>query len=434
MGKFESIHSLQSKGLFRFVIIVMSLIILCSNIVIGKQYIIRNVPYFSQQTEYSCGATSLQMALSYFDGNFHRQMKEKSLLKETVSFRIISQESIVDVARTSNHTGTCSLDVIRSARFSTISSTPISQYYLQYPKQAPMNGWFGIENSHNLLNKSLDSIYYFGGLMSMYYPERDSYLKSEKCSEKKGGEGNVKCWAKEMIESFLKFDIPVICLMFYDLNDSEGHYRLAVGYETKLDESGNEIPTHIIMWDPYNREGNPPISNFTISEFCNLWNYTELRFENTCYRPYFGAVMYPLDIKAMVSREGHLMVEYGHPKHLVSSDFVSKHVEKTLVIDNVVAKIRIYQTIPNQEDILKEVESVDLQMNPSRLNFGQNLSFSWKLPANLLLEKNIRIKIGIYGLVCDKTLTWLYEPNTDKFSQSYKYCDQVGGTIFIKTD
>ena len=410
---------------------------------------------------------------------------------------IIDQRSIMDVARTSNHTGTNSLDVVRSARFSQpLSSTPTQQYHVQFPSDAPEHGWFGriglkrssssnsSSNSNNcegtttssdstfsrdndhidrnihdkekkveFNTRSLsattitdDSLYDHTGLLTMYYPERaseSSWLHSSNCKNKLGGfESGVKCWVSELVHEFLKQDIPVICLMFYEnpqvSGDYEGHYRLAVGYESEmvtttkfvgqqrngaLSTTTKEVVKRIIMYDPYDRDGNAPISNFTVEEFCHLWNYTELRFNDTCYKPYFGVALMPLRLWMNSKDRVRYTLHTQYPcfrnfPQLLSTRLhdVSAHVTLFGINQNPI----LFQTkipITKQMDLCQE--------HVMELNLMQWISNS------TILEQVSHIRVSVSGMICDHTLKWLYEENTNKFSEAYSYCDRVGGSLFI---
>lgn len=79
------------------------------------------VPYHRQETEYSCGAASLQMVLEYF-------------LKVPVD-----QYAIMNVARTSPTFGTVSHDLARAAQFSAVSSAAAHTF----PDSISVNGYQG---------------------------------------------------------------------------------------------------------------------------------------------------------------------------------------------------------------------------------------------------------------------------------------------------
>ncbi|KAG2389579.1 hypothetical protein C9374_014139 [Naegleria lovaniensis] len=443
-----------------------------------SSYIIPNIPYFSQITDYSCGAATLQMALTYWDSLYHHHpsradhsfsLNKPSTTSNTIhqlpqKVKIIDQRSIIDVARTSNHTGTSSLDVVRSARFSPLSSTPIQQYYLQFPSYAPEHGWFGqyIHSSnsqrlnHEKTHLDTDSLYDHSGLLTVYYPERSSessWLHSKNCKKKLGGgalDQGVNCWVSELVTQFLKQDIPVICLMFYEnpqeSGDYEGHYRLAVGYESEMVTTSkqmtkpsvnenskeytttNEIITRIIMYDPYDRDGNAPISNFTVEEFCNLWNYTELRFNDTCYRPYFGAALLPLQLVMDSLDRVKYTLRIRYPCFKFSQVGL-----QTTPLDHVYAQMTLFgKEFRNESSPILFQTKIPITM---KMNHCQehdiDINLTQYIPNTQLLEQVTHIRVNVSGTVCDKTLKWLYEENTNKFSEAYSYCDQVGGSILI---
>ncbi|KAL9652105.1 hypothetical protein ABK040_015931 [Willaertia magna] len=426
------------------------------------RYIIPNVPYFEQETEYTCGPASLDMSLSYFhfitsSGKKNLNNKINNINDHTINsnsyINKFDQRAIADVARTSNKTGTSASDIIRSGRFSPFSSTPTSQFYLQFPQQAPKAGWFGIENNNTtFINITMDTIYKHVGLLTIYYPDRNEILTSNNCKVRRGGEGGTTCWVKQLVNEFLKNNIPVICLMFYDDFDTEGHYRLAVGYESEINKNGKkeeeeEEIKRIIMWDPYNREGNLPVSNFTVNEFCNLWNYTQPRIENTCYKPYFGAALFPLQIKTSLNRmksanitdsNSTLQITVNYPCLSVPTSKKynnNKNVKKNKKVRdnylplytelrNTVAEITMFgeENVKNggSQVLFKETIKISDEMKVC-----QEENVRWKVPSKYLEQTKI-IRIIVKGWVCDRTTTWLYQ-EPDKFSEGYSYCDSVGG-------
>ncbi|KAG2370741.1 hypothetical protein C9374_014264 [Naegleria lovaniensis] len=132
-----------------------------------QQFIIQDIPYLHQITDYSCGDASLNMVLSYYYPQ-----------------KIIDQRAIIDVARTSNHTGTLSLDVVRSARFSPLSSTPASQVYIQFPEQAPTSGWFNSKFANKSQASVPVNIFEHSGLATVYYPDRNIFVLFDSICEK----------------------------------------------------------------------------------------------------------------------------------------------------------------------------------------------------------------------------------------------------------
>jgi hypothetical protein len=66
------------------------------------------------------------------------------------------------------------------------------------------------------------------------------------------------------MRNLLVADIPVIVLQNWSLNDTEGHYRIVVGYDLIADK--------MVMYDPWDRDGqvraSVVCSSCPISQFC----------------------------------------------------------------------------------------------------------------------------------------------------------------------
>ena len=269
------------------------------------------------------------------------------------------------------------------------------------------------------VNLKKDSLYRHVGLLSAYYPNREMVQESKECVNKRGGDSQVKCWVNDLVDQFLKREIPVICLMFYDGTDNEGHYRVAVGYETV-----NDVVTNIIMWDPYNREGNPPISNFTIDEFCKLWNYTELKTLNSCYKPYYGAALFPLQINIKNSHQNTYKITVKSP--CMPSSFISTTLRD---LNLEVTVLGHEEQIDNEK--LSPVLQVDKLSLSQQLDPCEEQSAHWTLPPHL--ENSVsKIRVIAKGSLCDESPTWIYRVNAPTlYSPRYKYCDVVGGYTLL---
>eukprot|EP01102_Stenamoeba_stenopodia_P007758 TRINITY_DN2186_c0_g1_i1.p1 TRINITY_DN2186_c0_g1~~TRINITY_DN2186_c0_g1_i1.p1 ORF type:complete len:375 (+),score=85.70 TRINITY_DN2186_c0_g1_i1:52-1125(+) len=144
---------------------------------IPDAYLIPNVPYFRQLTDFTCGDASLEMVLSYYGPE-------------------VDQFSIIDAARTTSDEGTLSYDVTRVGHFSALSSAVGDLY----PEVAPIHGFPG----HPL------------GYAAFDYDSQTPWL--------------------DQVKALVASNIPVICLMHYSHDDPGGHFRVVVGYN---DTAGN---------------------------------------------------------------------------------------------------------------------------------------------------------------------------------------------------
>ncbi|KAL9649075.1 hypothetical protein ABK040_008452 [Willaertia magna] len=364
------------------------------------------VPYYDQITGYSCGDGSLNMVLGYYN--------EQQKLKQP-----FDQRAIIDVARTSNHTGTYSLDVVRTARFSPLSSTPSvpnQQFYIQYPQQAPSNGWFGNpSNSSSLIPVNL---FQHVGLLTAHFPERNSMSP---CSKRDNGDSY--CWTDILVNQFLKNNIPVICLMNFRI-DSGGHFRVAVGYES--DE--NDKVTRIIMLDPYDRNGNPTTANYTVDEFCQYWQHYEPYDDTNCFKPYFGVAVYPLsiDVVEKVTTSLSFTIRVNNP--CVFPPSKSNNLLTNLL--NVMVEIHVLgeENVKTGESPILKIVSLPLS---NSLPSCKTEMVNWGLPMDLIDDAKY-IKVIAKGLVCDKVGAAQY--NGNNFSPAYSYCDYVGGVVLHELD
>ncbi len=88
-----------------------------------------DVPYHRQITDFCCGDASLQMVLQYWDPTvrysiFGEVVKISFPISKVslISKANISQNDIMNVMRTSEQQGTLSVDIVRGAQFSVLSS------------------------------------------------------------------------------------------------------------------------------------------------------------------------------------------------------------------------------------------------------------------------------------------------------------------------
>ncbi|EFC42236.1 predicted protein [Naegleria gruberi] len=361
---------------------------------------IMNVPYLHQITDYSCGDASLNMVLSYY-------YREK----------FIDQRAIIDVARTSNHSGTLSLDVVRGARFSPISSTPQSQHYIQFPEVSPKNGWFGLAN--NSFASIPANIFEHSGLVTLYYPDRNTLLPCEQARQ----DTTTKCWVDSLVNQFLKNDIPVMCLMkFKDSPTSSGHYRVAVGYET----SNNQV-SHIIMLDPWDRDGNPTTVRYSVSDFCNMWKHAEPNDDKTCFKPFFAVAAFPLDVSMTPVKENDFNIKVKYPCVAPpSSTKRDTNLPLTTTIQNLHLEIALLSA-PNSQGKATILHNEQIPLIDSFVPC-ETQSLFWRLPN---IGKTVdSIRVISKGMVCDTVLPTEYDSGI--WSPAYKYCDFVGGISIRK--
>ncbi|KAG2393665.1 hypothetical protein C9374_007196 [Naegleria lovaniensis] len=371
-----------------------------------QQFIIQDIPYLHQITDYSCGDASLNMVLSYYYPQ-----------------KIIDQRAIIDVARTSNHTGTLSLDVVRSARFSPLSSTPASQVYIQFPEQAPTSGWFNSKFANKSQASVPVNIFEHSGLATVYYPDRKWLIPCEVARN----DTTTKCWVDHLVNEFLKNDIPVICLMNFKV-DSGGHYRVAVGYEFEKDISSNkEVLTGIIMLDPWDRNNNPTMVTYGVDLFCKMWKHAEPNDDKTCFKPYFGIAAFPLSISVSENSKTNFNIKVTYPCVFPPSNKDRKQAENspdlplTTTIQHLTIEISaLSKPNSNGQASIMFTENIPLT---NTFTACDSHMLSYNLP-NIGADS---IRIIARGMVCDTVLPTEY--NTNVWSPSYKYCDYVGGAI-----
>lgn len=355
------------------------------------------VPYIHQIVDYSCGDSALNMILTYYYPQ-----------------KPIDQRAIIDVLRTSNHTGTLSLDVVRGARFSPLSSTPTSQAYVQFPQQAPKNGWFGLEPKNSSVATLPINIYEHSGLVTVYYPERNTLLPCEQARK-----DDTKCWVEHLVNEFLKKDIPVICLMNFEGN-SGGHYRVAIGYRTEQVGDKEKI-THIIMLDPWDRNNNPTTAVYSVDVFCALWKHAEPNDDKTCFKPFFGVAVFPLSVSTSQNNKDSYNIKVQYPCVSPPETKENPNLPLTTTIQHLFIEISLLSK-PNNKGEAKILftENIPLARTFQACNTHM---MTWDFPKDVQEAHSVRVIAK--GMVCDEVLPTEY--NTGVWSPAYKYCDYVGG-------
>lgn len=198
------------------------------------------------------------MLLKYHDPSYAQRV---SLQLRLADFAFdteiqVQQKNLMDVARTSVEQGTSSLDLLRAARFSVLSS---STSYL-FPDDALEGGFQG-------------RAYGFPAF----------------------GYSGPQPWIQDLI-SLLANNLPVIVLQQWALNDTEGHYRLVVGYDQDAQK--------MVLLDPWDRDSAPRVLKVSMEHFIQLWNKTD---ENSIpaiaggdserRRAFFGMAIVPFDLE-----------------------------------------------------------------------------------------------------------------------------------------
>jgi hypothetical protein len=139
----------------------------------------------------------------------------------------VDQKNLMDVCRTSVEAGTSSVDMLRAARFSVLS--PSSSFL--FPDDSLPGGYTG---------------------RSYGFP---AFLH-----------GSATPWL-DALRQLIAEDIPVIVLQKWALNDTEGHWRVVVGYDV---EGGK-----MVMLDPWDRDAAPRVLTVSTDHFISLWNKTD---------------------------------------------------------------------------------------------------------------------------------------------------------------
>ncbi|EGC40351.1 hypothetical protein DICPUDRAFT_25333 [Dictyostelium purpureum] len=344
--------------------LILSLIIAIVGVVayvkaIPSAYSIPNVPYHRQETQYNCGDASLQMVLEY-------------------NGRKVDQKQLDDVARTSNKVGTCSYDIVRTPRFSILSSTQGTDE----PKH---------EAQHGFKNYPL-------GLLSVGY-------------------SSATLWLDEL-KALVAQDFPVIVLMAYLPTDRGGHFRVITGYD-----DNNQI---IMSHDPWDRDGQPRFFNMSYTEFVDLWNYVEP--ESPRGTPYMGAIMYPLNVESSAE-----LLSGNQTKVTASFSY-----DNYFPIDNINATLPTGLQaltsikLPKGVELSQSTELLNSQQSSyTTSSFTQNskYSFSWIIECDSTNCDGYTYEITTEIIITD-SLPYTYFRNGFNFP-AYSYIDAVGTTISV---
>eukprot|EP01114_Cavostelium_apophysatum_P012824 TRINITY_DN2965_c0_g1_i1.p1 TRINITY_DN2965_c0_g1~~TRINITY_DN2965_c0_g1_i1.p1 ORF type:complete len:384 (-),score=45.27 TRINITY_DN2965_c0_g1_i1:7-1158(-) len=202
---------------------------------IPSKYLI-DVPYHMQITDYGCGDASMQMVLNYWEPE-------------------IDQLSIADVMRTSTAEGTLSVDMVRGAHFSSMSSS----VGIDFPNVSLSAGYPSLPLG-----------------LAAFWRDSDEF------------------WLDDL-KFLIANDYPIAVLMHFLPNGThDGHFRVVTGYDDTTEQ--------ITMNDPWNRDGYPPVAVWSYADFKDAWYYFEPA-QNARNKPYFGAFIAPLHIEADIHYE-----------------------------------------------------------------------------------------------------------------------------------
>jgi len=208
---------------------------------IPSSHLIKNVPYHSQLTNWCCGDASLEMVLNYWGPD-------------------VDQLSIIDVARSASQEGTLTLDIIRTGKFSRLSSS----IGTAFPNVTVTNGFPGRPR----------------GLAAFWY---DSTTP----------------WADQAF-AIVAQDIPLVLLLHLDPHGSkDGHFRVLIGYDyTKKT---------VTFLDPWDKDGHSRVLTWSFDDFLSAWNYTE-QPPTPRTNPFFGAALYPWKLSYSIRPSSALQV------------------------------------------------------------------------------------------------------------------------------
>lgn len=338
------------------------LLLLATCVFFAHAKMIPNMPYLRQINDYTCGPACMSMIFSYFGD-------------------AVDQRALVDVMRTSNETGTLSFDLIRGAQFSKLSNTP-TQYYVQFPEQAPKNGY-------NITRKL--------GYAALGFRDGET------------------CWI-DALKLHVDKNIPVIVLQRYDENDTIGHYRVVVGYDDKL------IYTH----DPWDRDGAARLQGFSFDTFCMLWNYTE-RDE---FDANFGMVMYPLglDLTYQLDVQQKQAPEYVAIQIVANISFPCYapfcQGDDAEMLRASLAKAEL--TLPDLA-VLSPGEVPVKDLNPFPPGSSQTVAWNVQVYTSKFVDgTRLPFSVTAYTQIHGHMPRAFYDRAETKSSPSYEYVDQIG--------
>ena len=314
--------------------------------------IVPSVPYHRQITDYYCGDASFQMTLQSFN----------------LSAAIPSQNLIAKVMRTTEEQGTLSYDVVRAGHFSLLSTPP-------YGSDPDQHGW----NSDRLLG------------MASYSRRQDT------------------CWSDDLKTFLQEEKKPMILLMYYSSEDHGGHFRVAIDY---IEAQSEDEEDAVKLLDPWDRDGQPHVVLYNVSEFCSLWAHQETNGPDITYKPYFGAMMSPWETYAYfeanqdnVSVTLYLELTYWCPEKIVNCDAAP-------AAENVVVILHDEQN-PSGHQIDKI----------GKIMPGQTTQFSLKY---FVPKEGTKLTLITQGTVSAQVPTYYAENGTVVY-EAYDYKDIVGG-------
>ena len=314
-----------------------------------------SVPYHRQLTEYSCGDASMEMVLNYFGPD-------------------VDQRQIIDVARSTNASGTYVFDVVRALRFSRLSGPPPHVPTFAFPDQLP----------------------------SLGYATRAFGLRS---AARRGD----ACWAADA-RAIVAAGSPLILLMWYSDKPADGgHFRVLVG----ADDDGS-----LVLLDPWDRDGQPRVVRYSEAEFCALWKYQETDPVTGVEFPPYAAVW------AAGSFGGSLTVN-------VSGDGTKAVASAVLSIDCPAG----FDCVPSLSDVMAwivppegcSVDFPNVETFPV-LKLGVPLSTgAWTVACDDPMHAH-SVLLFATGVVADRVPArdgW----NSTEVDASYRYMDRVGGLL-----
>jgi hypothetical protein len=327
------------------------------------RFLLPNVPYHRQITDYACGDASTHMVLHSFGAN-------------------IDQRAIIDVLRTTSNYGTFSLDVVRGGHFSVYSK---SQYAGPFPAQAPQHGWSQV--------RAL-------GLSTF-------------------GFRSTSCWLTELKTSISQ-GYPAIVLMNYAVNQSDGHFRVAVGFDDEKQL--------VAVYDPWDRPnslkgldagGNQPrLIYYSNADFCKMWSRREPYLNGTTLDPYFAVLMKPWQVNFAYYVNEHNTVTVDAEITYPFPPITSIKPLATFPASYSMAELQVPKgwTLSSNNTVLLGV------MQP-----GQTVKVSWDVepPLEDPNEEIRDITVSSYGII-HGSLPPIFGPNSTIYP-AYDYTDVIGG-------
>jgi len=281
----------------------------------------------------------------------------------------VNQNILTDVMRTTPEQGTLSLDIVRGAQFSILSSSVGKTS----PNGTVINGYPG---------RSLGY-----GAFSF-----DSQVP----------------WLDE-IKTLVSQNYPVIVLMSFEVNDTDGHFRVVVGY----DDSKQEIT----MMDPWDR-GYPRVAVWPYTEFLACWNYLEPFSPRL--NPYFGVAVFPLSI--VISGSKATMMKGSAKMKIeatVSYPCIAPFNCKQFPANNVILSLQLLNPVTPYD---VEIQS-DQMAIVGELNAGESKSFTWSISCNKSCGGQ-SVSVSAQGFI-QGSLPLAYVSNSE-FYPSYSYVDVIG--------